>query len=708
MGDLVNPTTMPVGIAASNYAQNKKALVGLVNQIRSGGAQLDIDLPRIAVIGKQSAGKSSLIEAISAVSLRFETDQHGQPLPKVREIPFGPPLSNADTVEATLRRAQLAILNPSVGNPVKFVELDFEEVEEGVLLFGSEEQLQFSSNVVCVDISGPEVTDLAFVDLPGMVANAEQATIDLVKNLVIKYIKGNCLILVALTIGDDIENQSAAHLAKQEDPEGKRTIGVLTKPDLLPPGEEDTWLQILRNEKQKHKLLHGYFCTKQPNADALRKNPSFSESRHLEEAFFRQGIWGNLPSDIRNRLGTAKLTAALSDRLSHFIADKLPSLIAEVNELWASVVNEIRGLPSPPSQDAAFELLNLCVAFTSEISEYSRASPDHLTLVQEARKTYEQFKHHIQATVPELIPFETGREGGEDYKEPEFLSDGIELPTGSENASARLRLDLDGTRHVIKSVLGRELPHNVPYEAKRQLILKSTASWSALSFDCLDQIRPLVIATVDKLINKYFGRFGSGLRGVVTTLVADEIERLVATAREHLEWLTSLDDEPFTQNSHYLSDTRVKIFSHFQELRRDFDPSKLGEDTKTNIASALGAAGLPTEQSNLARLFPNDVYETELDVMAYVRAFFQIAFKRIVDDTPRAIDRDVIRPLSSKILERLVQGLGLHGDGGADTARRMLAESPEIAAKREDLNKRKERLDTAKAALRTWGIGVSA
>lgn len=82
----------------------------------------------------------------------------------------------------------------------------------------------------------------------GLIANGDQQLIDLVHNLVVKYIKGNCLILVALTVGgqihvmraicewgltvpcpsesaDDLENQSAAHIAREQDPSGERTIG---------------------------------------------------------------------------------------------------------------------------------------------------------------------------------------------------------------------------------------------------------------------------------------------------------------------------------------------------------------------------------------------------------------------------------------------------------------------------------------------------
>lgn len=65
-----------------------------------------------------------------------------------------------------LRRAQLAILNPTLPSEF-FLNVDIEKWESGQLPFGSKRQLQFSSNVVCIDIFSRAVTNLSFIDLPG-------------------------------------------------------------------------------------------------------------------------------------------------------------------------------------------------------------------------------------------------------------------------------------------------------------------------------------------------------------------------------------------------------------------------------------------------------------------------------------------------------------------------------------------------------------
>lgn len=93
------------------------------------------------------------------VSLRFITDEHGQTLGQARNQIFGGVIYNKSDVEDRIRRAQKAILNPS--RPINhFLEGDDED--------RGESQLSFSNNCVSLQISGPDVADLSFVDLPGM------------------------------------------------------------------------------------------------------------------------------------------------------------------------------------------------------------------------------------------------------------------------------------------------------------------------------------------------------------------------------------------------------------------------------------------------------------------------------------------------------------------------------------------------------------
>jgi len=97
--------------------------------------------------------------------IEFDNETHVR-LPRISEEKFGDMVYDPALLEDMLRRAQLAILNPSV-SAKSFVKFDFTSIPDGDLPLGSKKQLQFSKNVVCLDLQGPQVTDLSFIDLPG-------------------------------------------------------------------------------------------------------------------------------------------------------------------------------------------------------------------------------------------------------------------------------------------------------------------------------------------------------------------------------------------------------------------------------------------------------------------------------------------------------------------------------------------------------------
>jgi hypothetical protein len=101
------------------------------------------------------------------VSLRNVTDENGVVLLQPRRVEFGDPIFAKPLVTDRIRRAQCAILNPNT--PIDhFLEPSFEALEQ--------RELSFSSNSVCLEISGKDVDDLSFVDLPGTQLNHTNVT----------------------------------------------------------------------------------------------------------------------------------------------------------------------------------------------------------------------------------------------------------------------------------------------------------------------------------------------------------------------------------------------------------------------------------------------------------------------------------------------------------------------------------------------------
>ncbi|KIK18142.1 hypothetical protein PISMIDRAFT_195484 [Pisolithus microcarpus 441] len=407
----------------------------------------------IAVIGNQSAGKSSLIESISgltlprsagtctrcptecrlthtesdwtcAVNLHLNTDERGSPI-RPRVLPFGEALTSRSEVEERIRRAQRAILNPRT-DPETFLR--------GATV--DENETSFSRNYVSLDISGRDLADLSFVDLPGLIASVGQSgrvqDIELVKNLVISYIeRPSCLILLTVACETDFENQGAHHLAKQYDPEGKRTVGVLTKPDRIPHGEEEQWIKLIRNDVEP--LVNNWYCVRQPGSNDLAQGSGWSWARVLEDTFFAHTApWCNLEDHLQSFLRTSRLIDRLSTILAELISKRLPEIQDELYKVLQHTEKDLKDLPPEPPADPVNEALRIISEFLRELSERIEGTPEADGLLQNIRVHTTRFKHEIRATAPCFIPW-VRNEAHQHRLPPTSFLDNEEKPLAGAN-----------------------------------------------------------------------------------------------------------------------------------------------------------------------------------------------------------------------------------------------------------------------------------
>ncbi|KAL5513678.1 hypothetical protein ACEPAH_4077 [Sanghuangporus vaninii] len=703
-------------VARHPYAKKVQELIRLINDLRAHGAQADVDLPRIVVIGNQSAGKSSLVEAMSKItvprsqgtctrcpmecrmsyspesfrcqiSLRLEVDELGNPVKNVREVKFGPLLTDKSTLEEMLRRAQLAILNPSVPKEF-FVNLDLDNVQPGQPPFGMTRQLQFSPNVICVDISSPVVTDLTFIDLPGIISNVadgeDPGNISLIEDLVKRQITGNAIILLTVTMRDDVHNQRAALLAREADPDGIRTIGVLTKPDTLQAGEHDAWLDILAG--RKHPLTHGYYVAKLASAAELQAGITYDDNRNREMRFFAsESPWCDQVSSIRQRMGVPNLTARLSVLLSQLIEKTLPQLRQILRSRLLDTQQELDVLPAPPSLDSTIELLKLLVEFDKQLGDCVRGISEHEGLLQRCRPAYEEFKADVKTTTPNFIPFLKSEKEEETYRQV------IEEMGGSSD-STKASLFLDDVRDCIDRTVTRELPHNTPYRAKVHFIEERFVLWQQHSRACFEKVNDAYQRCLDDLIAQTFGKYKSGgLFDDVRNIVDFELKRARTTTLDRIAWLLELEKDPFTLNDAYLC-KRDKFFMSFRQQRQKKQARiSIDSDDICRILESLAGAGIRCREEDIPHIGISELYEQELLLMAEAAAFFRVAYKRIIDNLPRLIDVDFLKGLRSGMNAALFSGLRLD-KADKDTAKRYLSEDPEITHRRHSLEDRRDRL----------------
>ncbi|KAF9047677.1 P-loop containing nucleoside triphosphate hydrolase protein [Panaeolus papilionaceus] len=749
-----NPSRAPspdpvggVGLSNPQLSTGRRRMLDLVNKLHNTGVQVDIDLPQIAVIGSQSAGKSSLIESISGitlpraagtctrvptecrlmrsdgpwqciVSLRFITDSNNAPLGQARNEAFGPTIYDKAEVEARIRRAQRALLNPNT--PTKnFLSGDEDDVVA--------DALSFSKNYVSLQISGPDVADLSFVDLPGLIASVSSSRgnsqdIGLVQSLVTSYIvKPSCIILLTVTCETDFENQGAYGIVKQYDPEGKRTIGVLTKPDRIPIGEEQSWLAYIRNEKES--LDNNWFCVKQPSSNDLKKRPTWEQARQMEADFFAgTAPWSELDAVYSKYLRTSNLLERLSDVLSGLISKRLPQIQDELEKAIHATEMLLAGLPRPPSDDPRGEITHLLHVFTNELDKQVKGIPLPTGLLQRIAPAQQEFQKAIRFTVPNFMPFETTGTPHQVVKPAEFLSDeegGVGI---SDSSQLPEPIYLDDVMKRANAARTRELPGSFPFVVQSGYIEEVVAQWKVPAMRLLHVIFTVITDYVKDIIKKYFEDIGQGLlEQKVRSIMQIHLKQCFERAESKLEWLLNIEVWPFSMNTHYFLDYRSKFLAYYRKIRQESQHGpiidQLSKTGDPNFAYSTQTQALATVMAGLAqlgitnigaadlpKLLPSDTMEPALTIMADVRAYFQVAYKRFTDNVPLAVDFELLRGTHRDVLRNLHSGLGINGPQGSRICQELVQESTRVADKRADLRKKLERLEAANDELLRLGM----
>eukprot|EP00455_Lapot_gusevi_P011060 TRINITY_DN15079_c0_g1_i1.p1 TRINITY_DN15079_c0_g1~~TRINITY_DN15079_c0_g1_i1.p1 ORF type:complete len:186 (-),score=16.58 TRINITY_DN15079_c0_g1_i1:80-637(-) len=160
-------------------------------------------------------------------------------------------------------------------------------------------ELRFTRNVVCLKIQGRGVGNLSMIDLPGLIQVTEtkedERYIGLVKGLVQHYIANDqTIIATVITCTDDIDNQGILYIAQKADPEGKRTVGILTKTE---DGCHEKWLDTLAGKH--HRLELGYFAVKNPSKTELLQKLRFEDYRQIEEKFLCSSPWSHCEPSVK-------------------------------------------------------------------------------------------------------------------------------------------------------------------------------------------------------------------------------------------------------------------------------------------------------------------------------------------------------------------------------------------------------------------------
>lgn len=356
-------------IATINKLQDALAPLG-------GGSSSPVDLPQITVVGSQSSGKSSVLENIvgrdflprgtgivtrrplvlQLINRRSTTKDKGDDL-----LDLNTTKPNGETSENNADEwgEFLHIPNKKFYN---FEDIRTEIVRETDAKTGK--NLGISPVPINLRIYSPHVLTLTLVDLPGLtkvpVGDQPKDIERQIREMIMKFIsKPNAIILSVNAANTDLANSDGLKLAREVDPEGSRTIGVLTKVDLMDQGTDV--IDILAGRVIP--LRFGYAPVINRGQKDIESKKTIRDALKDEAQFFE-----NHPSYKAKAhfCGTPYLAKMLNGILLHHIKSTLPDIKMKIEHSLKKYQNELSLLGPELAESPTSIALNMITNFTKD------------------------------------------------------------------------------------------------------------------------------------------------------------------------------------------------------------------------------------------------------------------------------------------------------------------------------------------------------
>ena len=532
--------------------QKLRKLINLIDQLRDCGVQEYIRLPRICSLGTQSSGKSSVLESI--VGLDF--------------------LPRGDGV-VTRRPLELRLNHIMSGKPWAVFEekkdekfTDFNKVRETIESL-TEEVCKGEKNIVdkpiVLNVYSTTCPDLTLVDLPGVtrvpVGKQPKNIEEITKNMALRYIKDPLtIILCVIAANSDIATSDGLKMAKETDVTGVRTLGVLTKLDIMDEGTDAS--KALLNKEIPLKL--GYVGVKNRSKQDLINRISMEEAQKKERAFFRSHkIYKHLPPEC---YGSDVLIKKLTKILFKIIRDNLPGIIKNINDSIRHCEEELKilGTPMPTDDAGKFSMLwNLL----SEYCETFKSILQGKYLIKGDVNLRDEGGFKIQALFKNLLFEYTG-----DYKATESYLDqdiqkSLDLHSGDSIPGFP---SVDAFYHLLKPKL-EELkePINECFQSVYSYL-------EVLSLKILDKTFgrfPQVISGINEIINRFLIEKKEKAEHLINSIIDMDINYLFTNdldyMRENSAFLRARKDSNASRDSNqgksiFIKDIRMRIESYFK------------------------------------------------------------------------------------------------------------------------------------------------
>ncbi|KGO63582.1 Dynamin [Penicillium italicum] len=366
---------------------NDPSLISLVNKLQdvfsTVGVQNPIDLPQIAVVGSQSSGKSSVLENIVGRDFLPRGSGIVTRRPLILQLINKSPATNGETkLETTDSESNVNEYGEFLHLPgEKF--FDFNKIRDEIV---RETETKVGKNAgispspINLRIYSPNVLTLTLVDLPGLtkvpVGDQPKDIEKQIRDMVLKYIsKPNAIILAVTSANQDLANSDGLKLAREVDPEGQRTIGVLSKVDLMDDGTDV--VDILAGRIIPLRL--GYVPVVNRGQRDIENKKLIAQALENEKNFFENH------KAYRNKAsycGTPYLARKLNLILMMHIKQTLPDIKARISTSLQKYTAELGQLGDSMLGNSANIILNIITEFSNEYRTVLEGNNQELSSVE--------------------------------------------------------------------------------------------------------------------------------------------------------------------------------------------------------------------------------------------------------------------------------------------------------------------------------------
>ncbi|KAI0864276.1 P-loop containing nucleoside triphosphate hydrolase protein [Xylaria cubensis] len=613
--------------------QNKdhRNLLDVIDTLRSQGIGRYVDLPQIIVCGDQSSGKSSVLEAISGLSFptkdnlctRFATELILRRSPEsgvhIRIIPsHDRPDNERQKLEAFQCHQEALDIGPVVEEAKQAMGLD-------------SNNRVFSTDILRVEISGPSQPHLTMVDLPGLflAGNKDQSEEDakLVRELVLSYMKKpRSIILAVVSAKSDFALQQVTRHARALDPDGSRTLGLITKPDTLDKGSDSErfYVELAQNQDVKFRL--GWHVLR--NRSYASRDTSTAERDEAETEFFSTGLWTALDAA---QLGVANLRIRMSNVLHDQIINQLPSVLDNVETGIRESKEKLTRLGDARGSvgEQRRHLFRISTWFTT----LAQASIDgnYTDPFFFTSDNCTQYSRRLRAVVQNtLMDFaKEMRARGQAKRIIEHDVNTVD-DTGDMRSISRNQY-IEEVKIIMRESRGRELPGSYNPLIVAELFSKQCKPWESLVGSLNHRMLASVFEAISAILRHVADEeTAAGITRFIINPLMDTIKtnlenRLADILQPHLS------GHPITYN-HYLTEN----FQKKQDERRRLDMEK----RLTQFFGSKFPYGAESHTFTLKALIDSLMSSSELDMDVYscsaaidmMEAYYKVALKTVIDD----------------------------------------------------------------------------